>query len=518
MYRLFCAETASVVRGWLKANSITFFEFILGGIFLATLTGCGGGGGGGSAPAAPAASTTTVSGQVVDGVFPGAKVSILSGSLTGTVLGTATADNNGKYTIIFPAPAGTTPIFVTATNSGGTATLASYVGPASQLNGALTDANIPNLNITQVTTSALALMQNNGVSLAALTPAQYGQQITQLNNVIIQLAGIVQDIVDQPDAGCATASGGAVNLAAVASMLGSSAVPATADLYTLVSSKLNTSCTTATMANLSGAVAGSSTLAHQLISTAATAGKGVGVPAGTYTGSILPMLTSVTPSTCSSSTPPSIPVTVTVGSTGVITLTSVMGPASFSGSLTGTNFTMSGTDPNPASITGAYVPLPSASVTGGNGFSVNGTWTDSNNGCTYSGTYNAPSLLSAGAALTTTPSVIPNGNYSVTIQPVELTCSGCTVATEVPFPATIGISNGAITFTSGSSGIGTGTITGSTFTLTIPNIGCSGTNTITATGTMSSPASGSLILNGSYSRPALSSTCPGKSGTFTGST
>ena len=524
MCRLFCAETASVVRSWLKANIVTFFEFILGGVFLATLTACGGGGGG-SAPAAPAASTSTVSGQVVDSPFPNAKVVILSGNLSGPILGTATADINGKYSITFPTPTGTTPIFITATNSAGTTTLASYVGSANQLTGTLTDANIPNLNITQVTTSALALMQNNGLSLATLTPAQYGQQITQLNNLIIQLAGIVQDLVDQPDAGCGFQGGGTVNLSSLSGMLGSSTILATSNLYTLVAPKLAASCTITTMANLSsgvaGEVAGSGIMGGQLTATAATAGTGLGIPVGSYTGTVIPIITSVTPATCSTNSTgysSSVVVTVVVGSTGGITLSSVTGPVNLTGSLTGTNFTMTGTDPNPLSVTGAFTLLPSSSVSGGSGFSVNGSWTDSYGGCAYAGTYNAQNLLSSGASLTGTPTSIPNTAYNVTIQPIMLACSNCAITTIPSFPATITINNGVIAFTGVTSGgtlTGSGTITGNTFTMSLGNSNCGGGNLFVTTGTMSLSSSGGLILNGSYGAPTTS-TCQGQSGTFTG--
>ncbi|MHB8848623.1 MAG: hypothetical protein ACYC43_09290, partial [Burkholderiales bacterium] len=339
------------------------------------------------------------------------------------------------------------------------------------------------------------------------------------------LAGVVQDLVDVVDSGCSISAGGHIDLAALSGLLGSSPVSTTANMYNTVSPSL-TSCNLSTMANLSSVVAGSGIMGGQLTATAATASTGVGVPAGTYTGTVIPIMSSATPATsaatCNIGSSSSIPVTVTVGSNGVISLSSTTGPASFSGTLTGTNFTMSGTDmsgtpPNSASVTGTLVPLSSASVTGGNGFSINGTWADSSNGCSYSGTYNVPVLLGSGAHLTANSTIIPNGSYPVTIAPVMLACSGCSIQTIPPFPATLTITNGIVAYSEGNNTPGTGVITGNTFTLNVSS--CGGSGALTATGTMSFVAgtSGTLVVSGYYNEMG-SNGCRTDNGTFTGST
>jgi hypothetical protein len=191
-----------------------------------SLAACGGGSGGGGTP------TATVKGRVVDGPFINAPVKIRSGSPTGTVLGSATTDSSGNYSITFPVQSGTTPLFVTSYNSANDY-LGSYVGAANSVTGSVGPSNFPNLNVTQATTAGLAVVQSSGTPYSSFTPTIYQDKIVQLQSVVVQLAAVVQDLVDKPTANSSCTIPGGVTLANLGTILSSvSSLVPTADVYT----------------------------------------------------------------------------------------------------------------------------------------------------------------------------------------------------------------------------------------------------------------------------------------------
>ena len=475
-----------------------------------SLSACGGGSSGGGSPSA------TIKGQVVDKLLPGATVSLFSSGLSGTPLGTATADSNGNYSITFTPPSGSTPLFLAAVSSGNY--LGSYIGPANTFSGNVSSSTAPNLNITQVTTASLAVAQNQGVALSTMTPTNYGQQVNNLENAIIQLAAVVQGVVDN---GC-TISGG-LTPSNLSSLMGSSLSSATNVITSLVGdlSSCSTTTTALTLNTFASQIPANQTIAPQLTSTSASNSTTTSVPAGTYTGTVTPVMTFNT--SCPTEGPTaggSFSMTMTVGSNGSIKFgtTSGSGP-SMTGTLSGNNFTMSGTDTNGASITasGALVSLSSGTVSGGSGFSVNGGWQEncSSGSGNYGGTYNIPSLLSSGATLSSTPSSVSNGTYTVTIYP---NCTSGSCGTNTSMPATVTINGSTISLSAGSNGSGSGTLSGNTFAMTITNFpGSSCTNQkISVTGTLSSSGTNNLSVNGSFHQ--TSTNCGTTSGTYTMST
>ena len=478
-------------------------------LFALSLAACGGGSGGSGG----AAATATVKGRVIDGPFANAPVEVRSGSPTGTVLGSATTDGSGNYSISFPVQSGTGPLFVTSYNSSNDY-LGSYIGAASSVTGSVSSSNFPNLNVTQATTAGLVVVQASGTSFSNFTPAIYQNEIVQLESVVVQLAAVVQDLVDQPGTDSSCSISGGVTLANLGTILptGSSLVP-TANIYTAASRK-TTGCTTSEMTTLGSQIQANPILATQLTSVSATSNTGVSVPAGTYTGTLTPLQTYVSSASSQcAGTPTPFTATFIVGSSGSLSFSSSNNNGSGSGTLSGSNFTLSitpGGGQGTISATGAFVPL--SNITGGSGFSVNGGWQQScSDGTTVYGTYSAPSLLSSGANVTpttstTTSSAIPNGSYQVTIVPNNSgSCSNGSSMT-----ATIVISNGTITLTSSNAGNGSGTVTGNTFTMAVtPN---SGGGSIAVTGTMSSPSSGALYVSGNFTETG-SSYC-NDSGTF----
>lgn len=482
-------------------------------VITASLAACGGGSSGGGSP------TATISGQVVDKVLSNAKVSIFSSGLSGSPLGTATTDSNGNYTITFTPPSGSTPLFLTAVSSGNT--LSSYIGSANTFSGTVSSSKNPNLNVTQVTTAGLAVVQNQGLSLSSLTPTTYGQQITNLNNAIIQLAAVVQGVVDN---GCTISSGttSGLNTSNLSTFLGSNLSASTNVITTLVGdlSSCSTTTTASTLNTFASQIPSNQTIAPQLTSTSATNSSTSSVSAGTYTGTVTPIMTFN--NSCSGEGPTagssSSTATVTISSSGSIKFVVSNGP-SMTGTLSGNNFTMSGTDQNgsPISASGAFVALSSGAVSGGSGFSVNGGWQEncSSGSGNFGGTYNIPDLLSSGASLSSTPSTsVSNGTYLVSGSATNNTsaCGGTST-----IGGTITIAGSSISFTSSSSsnsGSGSGTLAGNTFTMTVTPGG--GGGTLAVTGTINSQSSTSISISGSF-QESNNSYCNG-SGTYSLST
>lgn len=491
-------DQGSRIKSFLWLGPVILIASLMG------LSACGGGSSGGGAPSA------TISGQVVDKLLPGAKVSLFSSGLSGTPLGTATADSNGNYHITFTPPSGSTPLFLAAVSSGNY--LGSYIGPANTFSGTVSSSTAPNLNITQVTTATLAVAQNQGISLSAMTPTNYGQQVINLENVIIQLAAVVQGVVDN---GC-TISGG-LTPSNLSSLMGSSLTSATNVITNLVGqlSSCSTTTTASTLNTFASQIPASQTIAPQLTSTSASNSTAPSIPAGTYSGILTPIVTYNT-SSCPSGTPTPFTATMTVTSSGSISFSTSGNNGSATGTLTGSNFTMSGSTPGGSlSASGAFVPLASGTVSGGSGFSVNGGWTITcSNGGSYGGTYNIPDLLTSGASLTATPSSISNGTYAVSGFSYNNigSCSGTG-----NINGTITISGSSITFTSSTgSGTGSGTLAGNTFTMNVtPG---SGGGNISVTGAINSQSSTTLSISGSFQESGNTYCTGTESGTFSLST
>ena len=455
------------------------------------LSACGGGGGGGGTP------TATIKGTVTDGAFPNTAVTLTSGSPTGPTVGTATTDSNGNYSFSFTPPSGSLPLFISATYKSNT--LSSYIGGSNSYSTGTTytSSNLPNLVVNEVTTGTLAILQNQGVSLSSLTPTTYGQQVNNLQNLIVQAAAIVQDIVDGTDSGASLPNGDALTASNLSSALGT--ISTTTNLIS-VAQKFP-SVTSSSLNALITKIDSNPALASQLTSASATPSTTQSVSTGTYTGTVYPTMSYN--GGCSGDGPPgSFTGTFTIGN-GTISFSS-SSDGSASGTLTGNTFTMSGStgSGNKLSISGSLTSLQNGSVSGGSGFLINGTWQATCSGGTYGGTYIVPALLTNGASLTSSASSIPNGTYSGTASVVcvyQSQSNGCNnSAPPDPYTVsptiTINGNNISYTLTDGSSG--SGTFAGNTFQMTSTNInGCSG-DTSYLTGVLSY-SGGQLIGNGS---------------------
>ena len=166
-----------------------------------SLSACGGGGGG-TAQINPVAANTTLKGAVIDAPIANAAVTFTTvapmGQPGSVVVGTATADASGNYTVQAALPNTSAPLFANATSPDGQVVLTAYLGTSSAVlaAGSLTSANLPNLVISQVTTAALAVYIASGGSYANLTPTLYAALLSQHHDDILALSAAIKAVAD----------------------------------------------------------------------------------------------------------------------------------------------------------------------------------------------------------------------------------------------------------------------------------------------------------------------------------
>ena len=166
-----------------------------------SLSACGGGGGG-TATVNPTAANTTLKGAVIDAPIANAVVTFTTvapmGQSGSVVVGTATADASGNYTVQATLPNTSAPLFANATSPDGKVVLTAYLGTSSAVlaAGSLSAANLPNLVISQVTTAALAVYTAAGGSYANLTPTLYAALLSQHHDDILALSAAIKAVAD----------------------------------------------------------------------------------------------------------------------------------------------------------------------------------------------------------------------------------------------------------------------------------------------------------------------------------
>ncbi len=169
-----------------------------------TLAACGGGGG----SAAGAGTSVKLAGTAIDAPISSATITITSGapaSAGGTPLGTVTTTaGDGSFTLNgIVLPAGSVPIFANATAPNNTVVLNSYLGQSDALAAAaslttpITPSNLPDLDVSPVTTAALAVYgQVNNGSYASLTPATYATNLSAYRSEILAIAAGIKAVGD----------------------------------------------------------------------------------------------------------------------------------------------------------------------------------------------------------------------------------------------------------------------------------------------------------------------------------
>lgn len=182
---------------------------------ISTLAACGGGGGGskssspgdtsgkGSTSTSNTQTPITLSGQAVDNPIPNATITITAGAPLGdtgaATIGTISADSTGGYTVNATLPGTAVPIFANAADPSNAAlVLSSYLGQSTDLakSGTLTDANLPDLDITPVTTAALAVYSQVSGGYASLTQSSYATTLTTYGSDIVTISAAIKAVGD----------------------------------------------------------------------------------------------------------------------------------------------------------------------------------------------------------------------------------------------------------------------------------------------------------------------------------
>lgn len=162
------------------------------GLVLA-LSGCGGGGGGSSTTAAPQEpAAVTLSGVAAQGA-PMASAAIRLIDATGTVVQTATADADGKYTLVVPATA--KPPFVLSASAGDIV----YFAPVAEAKtGTINVTKLTNLIAAQLspTGDPAALATQIASGAVTLDAARVQDAVKQLVDALAPLLQNVGDVTD----------------------------------------------------------------------------------------------------------------------------------------------------------------------------------------------------------------------------------------------------------------------------------------------------------------------------------
>jgi hypothetical protein len=349
-----------------------------------TLAACGGGGSSSASNGTPpvAAQSVALSGSAVDGPIAGANITITSGAPLGdtgaTTIGTITANGSGGYTVNVTLPTTAAPIFANASDPNEPAlVLTSYLGQSTTLASATsqTDTSLPNLDITPVTTAALAVYaQLNSGSYANLTQQSYASTLQQYTGDILAIASAIKAVGDNLCTPSSTVSsttnlaatiaenasltsGNSTTLSTAATELGGNCANALSTLPSVITANpmfgpqltLWTSWGAATQANLAGT--------YQLQGVIAQTG---------YSQDLTAAIINSTP------TPPApaslfVDSAVTISSTGAVSSTD----GNVSGNVYGSFAVLTVTSgSNTYSLRGVIGTMPSALVTGGTAYTL----------------------------------------------------------------------------------------------------------------------------------------------------
>lgn len=366
------------------------------------LAACGGGGGG-------LGGSASLSGAAIDAPIAAAQVTLTAGAPLGdpgaTVIGSATANATGDWNATVALPSGSVPVFANAASPTDPAlVLSSYLGPSGALAaaGALSSAELPDLEVSPVTTAALAVYAaTNGNSYAGLTPTSYSSSLATLRTDVMVIAAAIKAVGDglcTPQASITSTTNLAAAIAAAANL--SSTTPTT---LSAAASALGGSCATS-LASLQQLIADDPTFGPELeLGDVIDAGAAT-VPAGTYvfeavlsesgmssgaisSGSLASGVAAVPASTV-------IDQAVQVGAGGVITSTD----RNVSGSLVGNLLNLVVVDGQKTyTLRGKVGALPAAMLSSGSAYAMQGGGTDAASGVLtgFSGVLASPTATPA---------------------------------------------------------------------------------------------------------------------------
>ncbi|OIQ82444.1 hypothetical protein GALL_357770 [mine drainage metagenome] len=406
----------------MKTNRVVSRPLVLALATCAALTACGGGGGAaGTTSSLSTAQLTSLRGTAVDAPIAGAQITITAGAPSGdagaTVIGTVTADATGAFTTQVTLPSGSVPVFANATDpSNATVVLSSYLGQSDALAaaGTLTSNNLPDLDISPVTTAALAVYAQINGGYTKLTPAAYASTLQTYGSDVLAIAAAIKAVGDTlctPSATITTTTNLAAAIAQAANLSSSTSVTLSAAI-----TALGGNCA-GVLAGLPSAISADPVFGPELdLGDVIDAGATV-VPAGTYTlqGVIAQTGFSATPSQLSSTltTPAAVSAAdvfsdtaVTVSSNGAVTSTD----GNVSGSVVGNLLTLTLLDPTTQTtytLRGKIGSMPTAMTGGAQAYAVRSGGTYTANGSSMLAKFNAvlaPAAASAAWGGVTPPS------------------------------------------------------------------------------------------------------------------
>ena len=378
------------------------------------LTACGGGGGGGASAtsAGPTAQSYAMKGSAVDGPLAFATVTFTSGAPTGstgaTVIGTTTTDAVGNYSLTPALPSGSVPIFANVVDPNNAALqMSSYIGQSDTLAAAepISSSSVPDLNITPVTTAALAVYGSyNGDSYAKLSSSAYGQIVMSYNSTVVTIASAIKAVGDKLCSPSSTISSTRTLATQIAKQV--AAASSTTDALTTAIEALGSSCAKV-VATLPQVVSSDPTYAPQLSHGSGTAGAKQLIPPGTYELQGVAMQNGLTANvsianllTAAQEAPADVvsDPKVTIDSTGKLTSSD----GTVTGQLTGPLLSLTLVDPTTQvtyTLKGTVAALPAAGIKG-SGFSLRTSGT-------FPSALDGASLLAKFDAVLVTPTATP---------------------------------------------------------------------------------------------------------------
>ncbi len=345
-----------------------------------SLCSCGGGGGGTAltTSATPVAAHVSLTGTAADAPIANAVITITAGAPLGdsgaSTIGSVTANATGGYTVQAALPTGSVPIFANAVDPTDAAlVLTSYLGQSDVLatSGAFTTTNLPDLDISPVTTAALAVYAQTGTGgYAALTPTTYAQTLQSYGSDILAIAAGIKAVGDKlcsPTAAITSTTNLATAIATQANLTGAGTTTLSA-----AATILGGNCATV-LAALPQSIAADPNFGPELqLGDVIDAGI-QSVAAGTY------QLQGVIAETGRSSTgaavaatPPAVVTDTSVNVDATGTVTSSDGHVS--GAIVGNALTLQITSPTGSTYTfrGKIGSIPAALVTGGQAYAAQG--------------------------------------------------------------------------------------------------------------------------------------------------
>ena len=172
--------------------------------FIFSLSACGGGGQSNISANSVGTLSTTISGSAIDKPISNANIILTSTSPYqqngAQILGTITADSSANFSTSINLPNSNIPIFANAIDPNNPQIiLTSYIGQSNTLGNLnnVSSSDVPNLDISPITTAALIVYQQINGNFNNLTPTTYAQTLQKYKTAILVIASVIKEKGDQ---------------------------------------------------------------------------------------------------------------------------------------------------------------------------------------------------------------------------------------------------------------------------------------------------------------------------------